>query len=54
MRLKTTRKLRNSGVITVSYIQTDKNLTDPLQKAIMECDRNCISGDGYETHVSLQ
>jgi hypothetical protein len=31
-RLKTVRKLRNSGVITVSYIQTDKNLADPFTK----------------------
>jgi hypothetical protein len=28
-RLKSVRKLRNSRVITVSYIQTDKNLADP-------------------------
>jgi hypothetical protein len=31
-RLKTARKLRNSGVFTVSYIQTDKNLADPFTK----------------------
>jgi hypothetical protein len=41
-RLKTVRKLRNSGFITVSYIQTNKNQQIPLQKAITECDRNCI------------
>ena len=29
-RLKSVRKMRNSGVITVSYIQTDKNLADPF------------------------
>jgi hypothetical protein len=33
-RLKTVRKLRNSGVITVSYIQTDKNLVDPFTKGL--------------------
>lgn len=31
-RLKFVRKLRNSGVIVVAYIQIDKNLGDPLQK----------------------
>jgi hypothetical protein len=31
-RLKTVRKLRNSEVITLSYIQTDKNLADPFKK----------------------
>jgi hypothetical protein len=33
-RLKSVRKLRNSGVIIVSYIQTDKNLTDPFTKGL--------------------
>ena len=33
-RLKSVRKLRNSGVITVSYIQTDKNLADPFTKGL--------------------
>jgi hypothetical protein len=33
-RLKTVRKLRNFGVITVSYIQTDKNLADPFTKGL--------------------
>ena len=33
-RLKSVRKLRNSGVITVTYIQTDKNLTDPFTKGL--------------------
>jgi hypothetical protein len=32
--LKTVRKLRNSGVITVSYIRTDKNLADPFTKGL--------------------
>jgi endo-alpha-1,4-polygalactosaminidase (GH114 family) len=29
-RLKFVRKLRNSGVIVVAYVQTGKNLTDPF------------------------
>jgi hypothetical protein len=33
-RLKTITKLRNSGVITVSYIQIDKNLADPFTKGL--------------------
>jgi hypothetical protein len=33
-RLKTVRKLRNSEVITLSYIQTDKNLADPFKKRL--------------------
>jgi hypothetical protein len=32
--LKSVRKLRNSGVITVTYIQTDKNLADPFIKGL--------------------
>jgi Icc-related predicted phosphoesterase len=32
--LKTVRKLRNSGVITVSSIQTGKNLADPFTKGL--------------------
>jgi hypothetical protein len=33
-RLKSIRKLRNSGVIVVAYVQTDKNLTDPFTKGL--------------------
>jgi hypothetical protein len=33
-RLKSVRKLRNSGVITVAYVQTDKNLVDPFTKGL--------------------
>jgi hypothetical protein len=33
-RLKSVRKLRNSGVITVTYIHTDKNLADPFTKGL--------------------
>jgi hypothetical protein len=32
--LKSVRKSRNSGVITVAYIQTDKNLADPFTKGL--------------------
>ena len=32
--LKTIRKLRNSGVIAVAYVQTDKNLADPFTKGL--------------------
>jgi hypothetical protein len=38
-RFKSVRKLINSGVITVSYIQTDKNLAYPF---IKELSRNVI------------
>jgi adenosylmethionine-8-amino-7-oxononanoate aminotransferase len=38
-RLKSVRKLRNSGVIAMAYVQTDKNLTDPFTK---ELSRNVI------------
>jgi hypothetical protein len=33
-RLKSVRKLRNSGVITVAYVQTNKNLADPFTKGL--------------------
>ena len=33
-RLKSVRKMRNSGVISVSYIQTDKILVDPFTKGL--------------------
>ena len=32
--LKTVRKLRNSGVIVVAYVQTDKNLTGLFTKGL--------------------
>jgi hypothetical protein len=32
--LKSVRKLRNSRVITVTYIETDKNLADPFTKGL--------------------
>ena len=44
-RLKSVRKMRNSGVITVSYIQTDKNLTDLFTKGLP---RNVIDSASRE------
>ena len=35
-RLKSVRKMRNSGVISVTYIQTDKNLADPFTKGLSQ------------------
>jgi hypothetical protein len=38
--LKSIRKMRNSEVITLDYIHTEKNLSHPFTKGpIMECDR---------------
>jgi hypothetical protein len=31
---KSVRKIRNSGVITLDYIHTEKNLTDPFTKRL--------------------
>jgi hypothetical protein len=44
-RLKSVRKLRNSGVITVTYIQTNKNLADPFTKGLS---RNMIDSASRE------
>jgi hypothetical protein len=33
-RLKSIKKLRNSRVIAVAYVQTDKNLVDPFTKGL--------------------
>jgi hypothetical protein len=33
-RLKSVRKMRNSGVITVGYVHTEKNLADPFTKGL--------------------
>ncbi len=44
-RLKSVRKLRNSGVITVTYLQTDKNLADPFTKGLS---RNVIDSASRE------
>ena len=34
MRLKSVRKLKNSGVIAVNYIRSEKNLVDPFTKGL--------------------
>ena len=52
-RLKSVRKLRNSGVIALDYVQTAKNLADQFTKgSFTKCDRQCIYRIGLETHVS--
>jgi hypothetical protein len=33
-RLKSVRKMRNSGVIILNYIHTEKNLTDPFTNGL--------------------
>ena len=33
-RLKSIRKMRNSGVIALDYVQTTKNLADPFTKGL--------------------
>ena len=40
-RLKTVRKLRNSGVIALDYVHTSKNLVDQFTKGLS---RNVIEG----------
>ena len=35
-RLKSVRKLRNSGVIALDYIQTARNLVDPFTKGLSQ------------------
>ena len=44
-RLKSVRKLRNSGVISVTYIQTDKNQADPFTNGLS---RNVIESGSRE------
>ena len=44
-RLKSVRKMRSSRVITVTYIQIDKNLTDPFTKGLS---RNVIDNASRE------
>ena len=44
-RLKSVRKLRNSKVISVTYISTEKNLADPFTKGLS---RNVIEGASRE------
>ena len=44
-RLKSVRKMRNFEVISVTYIQTDKNLADPFTKGLS---RNVIESASRE------
>ena len=44
-RLKSVRKMRNSGVIALDYIQTSKNLADPFTKGLS---RNVIENASRE------
>ena len=44
-RLKSVRKLKNSGVIALDYIQTSKNLADPFTKGLS---RNVIDSASRE------
>jgi hypothetical protein len=44
-RLKSVRKMRNSGVITLDYIHTENNLTDPFTKGLS---RNVIDAASKE------
>jgi hypothetical protein len=44
-RLKTIRKLRNSGVIALDYVNTSKNLVDQFTKGLS---RNVIEGASRE------
>jgi hypothetical protein len=44
-RLKSVRKLRNSGVIALDYVHTSKNLTDQFTKGLS---RNVIEGVSRE------
>jgi hypothetical protein len=48
-RLKSVRKLKNSGVITLDYIHTSKNLADPFTKGLS---RNVI--DISSTEMGLR
>jgi fructose-1,6-bisphosphatase/inositol monophosphatase family enzyme len=44
-RLKSVRKLRNSGVIALDYVQTAKNLADQFTKGLS---RNVIDNASME------
>jgi hypothetical protein len=49
-RLKSDRKMRNSGVITLDYIHTTKNLADPFTKGLS---RNVIDTTSKEMGLRL-
>jgi hypothetical protein len=48
--LKFVRKVRNSGVMTLDYIHTEKNLVDPLTKGLS---RNVINAISKEMGLRL-
>jgi hypothetical protein len=48
-RLKSVRKMRNSGVITMDYIHTGKNLADPFIKGL-----SCIVIDTTSKEMGLR
>jgi hypothetical protein len=50
-RLKSVRKLRNSGVIAVAYVQIEKNLADPFTKGLS---RNVIEIASREMGMRLK
>ena len=43
--LKTIRKMRNSGVIAVSYVKTENNLVDPFTKGLSQNEIFVMSKD---------
>ena len=47
-RLKSVRKMRNSGVIALDYVQTAKNLADPFTKGLS---RNVIDEASREMEL---
>jgi hypothetical protein len=49
-RLKSVRKMRNSGVITLYYIHTEKNLADPFTKWLS---RNVIDAASKDMSLRL-
>jgi hypothetical protein len=48
--LKFVRKVRNSGVMALDYIHTEKNLVDPLTKGLS---RNVINATSKEMGLRL-
>ena len=48
--LKTVRKLRNSGVISLDYVHTSNNLADQFTKGLS---RNVIEGASRELGLRL-
>jgi hypothetical protein len=49
-RLKSVKKMRNSNVITLDYIHTEKNLVDPFSKGLS---RNVIGDASKEMDLRL-